>query len=129
MPCWPRRAGWHRTMRTSRRPWRGRASGRPAPPAPGPPRPSPRARPGAPVPPGPVASRAFAAVAAARAEHDVLLESAALDAAIGSAVYAGNMVEAHRLADERVARLAPCQDDPMAGLELKDALHVATFCA
>ena len=39
------------------------------------------------------------------------------------------MVGAHRLAQQRLALLPSGRDDPAAGLELKDALHVATFCA
>ena len=39
------------------------------------------------------------------------------------------MVAAHRLAQQRLALLPTGRDDPATGLELKDALHVATFCA
>lgn len=77
--------------------------------------------------PSPDAVRA--ALAAAEAAKDVLFVSAALDAASATEIFRGNVVEAHRLACERVAQLMAWRDEPAAGLELKDALHVATFCA
>jgi predicted ATPase/DNA-binding CsgD family transcriptional regulator len=70
-----------------------------------------------------------AALAAARAVPDAVLESGALDALIAATIFGGDVVEAHRLAQQRLALLPPWRDDPAAGLELKDALHVATFCA
>ena len=57
-----------------------------------------------------------------------MLESSALDSLIASEIFAGTIVEAHRLAIERVARLTSWHD-PAQGLEIKDALHVAAFCA
>jgi hypothetical protein len=72
---------------------------------------------------------AQAALAAARAVDDVVLESSALDAACSAALGEGDVVEAHRRAQERVARLLYWRDEPAAGLELKDALHVAAYSA
>jgi len=77
----------------------------------------------------PTLASAQAALAAARAVPDAVLESGALDALIAATIFGGDVVEAHRLAQQRLALLPPWRDDPAAGLELKDALHVATFCA
>ena len=77
----------------------------------------------------PSMASARAALDAARSVPDAVLESGALDALIAAAIFGGDVVTAHRLAQQRLARLAPWRDDPAAGLELKDALHVATFCA
>ena len=70
-----------------------------------------------------------AALSAASAVGDELLVSAALDAAIGDAVEDGRVVDASRLAGQRVRRLLSRPLDPATGLELKDACHVAVFCA
>jgi predicted ATPase/DNA-binding CsgD family transcriptional regulator len=78
--------------------------------------------------PGP--ERAQAALEAARAVGDPILESSALDALIAADIFRLDMITAHRLAMERVKRLRAMRtDDPPTGLELKDALHVAVFCA
>ena len=78
---------------------------------------------------GPTMASAQAALDAARSVPDAVLESGALDALIAATIFSGDVVGAHRLAQQRVALLPSGQDDPAAGLELKDALHVATFCA
>jgi hypothetical protein len=77
----------------------------------------------------PTKARAQAALDAARSVPDAVLESGALDALIAAAIFSGDVVGAHRLAQQRLALLPSGRDDPAAGLELKDALHVATFCA
>jgi hypothetical protein len=78
--------------------------------------------------PGP--ERAQAALEAARTVGDPILESSALDALTAAEIFRLDMITAHRLAVERVKRLrATRTDDPATGLELKDALHVAAFCA
>jgi predicted ATPase/DNA-binding CsgD family transcriptional regulator len=77
----------------------------------------------------PTLASAQAALDAARSVPDAVLESGALDALIAASIFHGDVVEAHRLAQLRLARLPSWRDDPAAGLELKDALHVATFCA
>ncbi|MDT4996413.1 MAG: hypothetical protein QOD45_481, partial [Pseudonocardiales bacterium] len=76
----------------------------------------------------PTPKRAEAALRRARAVGDPVLESSALDAASAGELFAGQVVRAHRLALERVERLASW-DEPPAALEVKDALHVATFCS
>jgi hypothetical protein len=48
---------------------------------------------------------------------------------IAASLAEGDVIRAHRLAQGRLAALPPWREDPAAGLELKDALHVATFCA
>lgn len=73
--------------------------------------------------------RGITAVARAREVGDPWLESAALDAATMDLVRDGDVMAAHRLAGERVAGILSRQDDPAAGLEIKDALHNAVFCA
>ena len=78
---------------------------------------------------GPTMASAQAALDAARSVPDAVLESGALDALIAATIFGGDVVGAHRLAQQRVALLPSGRDDPAAGLELKDALHVATFCA
>jgi predicted ATPase/DNA-binding CsgD family transcriptional regulator len=80
-------------------------------------------------PDGQTQTGAHLALERARAVQDVLLESAAIDAVTGELVLGGDIIGAHRLAVERVARLMADYDDPAAGLELKDALHSAVFCA
>ena len=77
----------------------------------------------------PTMASAQAALDAARAVPDAVLESGALDALIAATIFSGDVVGAHRLAQQRLALLPSGRDDPAAGLELKDALHVATFCA
>jgi predicted ATPase/DNA-binding CsgD family transcriptional regulator len=77
----------------------------------------------------PTMARARLALDAARSVPDAVLESGALDALIAATIFSGDVVGAHRLAQQRLARLPSTRDDPAAGLELKDALHVATFCA
>jgi hypothetical protein len=79
---------------------------------------------------GPNAEQAAAAVATARALAEPVLESAALDALIGAALFRLDIPTAHRLAEDRVAALRQWDvRDPATALEVKDALHVATFCA
>jgi predicted ATPase/DNA-binding CsgD family transcriptional regulator len=75
------------------------------------------------------AGRGAAALARAREVQDKWLESAAMDAATVELLRGGEVIAAHRLADQRVAGLLPHQHDLAAGLELKDALHNAVFCA
>jgi hypothetical protein len=65
----------------------------------------------------------------ARATGDVLLESAALDLVTDEVLRRGAVQEAARLAAERVALLGDAGSDPARSLEVKDALHVAVFCA
>ena len=78
--------------------------------------------------PGP--ERARAALEAARAVGDPILESSALDALIAAEIFRLDMTTAHRLTVKRVERLRTARaDDPATGLELKDALHVSVFCA
>ena len=48
---------------------------------------------------------------------------------MGAALADGDVVGAHLLTRRRLAELPSWRVDPAAGLELKDALHVATFCA
>jgi hypothetical protein len=79
--------------------------------------------------PRPAPERAQAALGMARAAGDRLLESSALDAVTSSEILRGNIVRAHQLSIVRVGLLASAADEPAAGLELKDALHVASFCA
>jgi predicted ATPase/DNA-binding CsgD family transcriptional regulator len=76
----------------------------------------------------PTPKNAEAALRLARAAGDAVLESSALDAVTASELFSGQVVRAHRVAVERVERLGSWHDPP-AALELKDALHVATFCA
>jgi hypothetical protein len=73
--------------------------------------------------------QAMRALAAAREVNDRQLMSAALDAASNERIHAGDVVGAHRLAVQRVEQLLARPDEPTAGLEIKDALHVAAFCA
>jgi predicted ATPase/DNA-binding CsgD family transcriptional regulator len=73
--------------------------------------------------------RAVDALDAARDLNDSLLVSAALDAACNERIHEGDVVAAYRLAVQRVERLMARPDQPNAGLEIKDALHVAAFCA
>jgi tetratricopeptide (TPR) repeat protein len=73
--------------------------------------------------------RATRALHAASEVNDNQLVSAALDAACNERIHAGDVVGAHRLAVQRVERLMERPDEPTAGLEIKDALHVAAFCA
>ena len=78
----------------------------------------------------PAPEQATRVVAAARAVGDPILESSALDSLISAMLFAFDIQAAHALAQERVARLrALGAVDPATALELKDALHVATFCA
>jgi hypothetical protein len=77
----------------------------------------------------PTRDSALAALDAARSVGDHVLESSALDALAAAALFTGDVAEAHRIAQRRLARVAGWRDDPAVGLELKDALHVATFCA
>ncbi len=60
---------------------------------------------------------------------NVLLQSAAMDAACGDLIFAGDLAGARQLAIQRVARLLTRQYDPAGGLELKDALHMGVLCA
>jgi len=77
--------------------------------------------------PGP--ERAQAALELARAAGDLLLESSALDAVASSEILGADVVRAYHVSIERVRLLASLPDEPAAALELKDALHVASFCA
>ncbi|MDQ1674688.1 MAG: hypothetical protein QOC98_3250 [Frankiaceae bacterium] len=73
--------------------------------------------------------RAMSALDRASRVGDEQLVSAALDAATGERIHTGDVIGAHRLSVQRVERLTASPDSPGAGLELKDALHVATFTA
>ena len=77
----------------------------------------------------PPSAAAAAAFDAARRVGDAVLQSSALDGMIAAALAEGDVVGAHLLAERRLAALPPWREEPAAGLELKDALHVATFCA
>ncbi len=73
---------------------------------------------------------AVAAVAAARAAGDPVLVSAGLEAVSAAATRAGRLREAHRVATERIALLPLLpRDDPYAGPEIVDALHMAATYA
>jgi hypothetical protein len=73
--------------------------------------------------------RAMSALDQARLVDDEQLVSAAMDAATSERIHTGDVIGAHRLSVQRVERLTALPDSPVAGLELKDALHVATFTA
>ena len=73
--------------------------------------------------------RAMSALDQALRVNDSQLVSAALDAATNERIHTADVIGAHRLAVQRVERLTALPDTPSAGLELKDALHVATFTA
>jgi predicted ATPase/DNA-binding CsgD family transcriptional regulator len=73
--------------------------------------------------------RAMDALNQARLVDDDQLESAAMDAATSELIHSGDVIAAHRLSVQRVELLTALPDSPAAGLELKDALHVATFTA
>ncbi|MDX6365062.1 MAG: hypothetical protein QOK30_138 [Nocardioidaceae bacterium] len=73
--------------------------------------------------------RAMTALDQARLVNDEQLVSAAMDAATSERIHTGDVIGAHRLSVQRVERLTALRDRPVAGLELKDALHVATFTA
>jgi tetratricopeptide (TPR) repeat protein len=77
----------------------------------------------------PTQATAEVAFDAAHAIGDAVLESGALDGMTSAALFDGDVVRAHELARRRLAVLPGWRDDPAVGLELKDALHVATFCA
>ena len=77
----------------------------------------------------PSLERARWALEAAQRVDDLLLESAALDALTAAHLFRREVVLAYELALRRVDRLRLAADDPSAALEVKDALHVATFCA
>jgi predicted ATPase/DNA-binding CsgD family transcriptional regulator len=77
----------------------------------------------------PPRDRALAALDSSRAVADPLLESAAMDALTAALLFEDDVVGAHEVAQERLARLAGWRDDPAVGLELKDALHTGVFCA
>jgi predicted ATPase len=77
----------------------------------------------------PPSAVAAAALDAARNVGDAVLESSALDSMTAAALAEGDVVRAHLMAQGRLTALPPWREDPAAGLELKDALHVATFCA
>ncbi|SCL46534.1 Predicted ATPase [Micromonospora citrea] len=73
---------------------------------------------------------AAAALAAARSAGDPVLVSAALEAVSVAATTAGRLREAHRVTGERIALLPSLpRDDPYAGVEIVDALHMAAGCA
>ncbi|MET7971415.1 LuxR C-terminal-related transcriptional regulator [Micromonospora sp. NPDC005305] len=73
---------------------------------------------------------AAAALAAARAAGDPVLISASLDAVGGAAGRAGRLREAHRVTGERIALLPELsRDDPSAGVEIVDAVHMAATWA
>jgi len=72
--------------------------------------------------------RAQAAVAMAIESGDLDLESSARDALVVRYL-ATSMTDAHHAAQERVQRTVDWRGGPAAGLELKDALHVAVFTA
>ncbi|MET8909038.1 LuxR C-terminal-related transcriptional regulator [Micromonospora sp. NPDC004551] len=73
---------------------------------------------------------AAAAVAAARAAGDPVLVSAGLEAVSAAATRAGRLREAHRVAGERITLLPRLpRDDPYAGPEIVDALHMAATYA
>ncbi|MFG3713747.1 ATP-binding protein [Micromonospora sp. NPDC049460] len=73
---------------------------------------------------------AAAAVAAARAVGDPVLVSAGLEAVSAAATKARRLREAHRVAGERIALLPTLpRDDPYAGPEIVDALHMAATYA
>ncbi|GHJ54206.1 hypothetical protein Nm8I071_35130 [Nonomuraea sp. TT08I-71] len=73
---------------------------------------------------------AAAALAAARAAGDPVLISASLDAVSGAAGRAGRLREAHRLTGERIALLPELsRDDPSAGVEIVDTIHMAASYA
>jgi hypothetical protein len=65
----------------------------------------------------------------ARLVNDEQLVSAAMDAVTSQRIHTGDVIGAHHLSVQRVERLTALPDSPVAGLELKDALHVATFTA
>ncbi|MFD2767189.1 ATP-binding protein [Micromonospora eburnea] len=73
---------------------------------------------------------AATAVAAARRAGDTVLVSAALEAVSAAATRRGRLREAHQVAGERLALLpALPRDDPYAGPEIVDALHMAVTYA
>jgi predicted ATPase/DNA-binding CsgD family transcriptional regulator len=81
-------------------------------------------------PPGtPPSAAAAVALDAARRIGDAVLESSALDGMMSAALADGDVIRAYLLGQRRLVALPPWRKDPAAGLELKDALHVATFCA
>lgn len=73
--------------------------------------------------------RGLAALERARGVGDVLLESAAMDAACADLIFAGDLPGAKQLAIQRAARLLTHEYDPAGALELKDALHTGVSCA
>jgi hypothetical protein len=73
--------------------------------------------------------RAMSALDRARLVNDEQLVSAAMDAVTSQRIHTGDVIGAHHLSVQRVERLTALPDSPVAGLELKDALHVATFTA
>jgi hypothetical protein len=77
----------------------------------------------------PSGRRALLALEAARAAGDPALESSALDALIAAALFAGDVVQAHRAAQQRLRGITRWRAEPAQGLELKDGLHMATLCA
>src|SRR5690242_3224015 len=79
--------------------------------------------------PRPAPDRARRALALARKSGDLLLESSALDAVTSSDILSGRIVAAYQRAIERVTLLGELADQPAGALEVKDALHVACFCA
>ncbi|MET9023470.1 LuxR C-terminal-related transcriptional regulator [Actinopolymorpha sp. NPDC004070] len=70
------------------------------------------------------------AVGAARVAGDPVLISACLDAVSAAAVRAGRLREAHLVSGERLPLVAAmARDDPAAGAEIADALHMAVTYA
>ncbi|MDT4911704.1 MAG: hypothetical protein QOC66_832 [Pseudonocardiales bacterium] len=74
-------------------------------------------------------ARADAALAAARAVHDPVLVSSALDAMMLTRIVAGDVPGAAAAEAARVAPLLSLADQPRGALELKDALHTAAFAS
>jgi predicted ATPase/DNA-binding CsgD family transcriptional regulator len=79
--------------------------------------------------PRPAPERAQYALELARNSGDLLLESSALDAMTSSDILSAQIMRAYRRSTERVRLVATLAEQPAGGLELKDALHVASFCA
>ncbi|MGW0228626.1 ATP-binding protein [Actinopolymorpha singaporensis] len=70
------------------------------------------------------------AVTAARAADDPVLVSACLDAVSAAAIRAGRLREAHHVSGERLPLVDEmARDDPAAGAEIADALHMAVTYA
>jgi predicted ATPase/DNA-binding CsgD family transcriptional regulator len=79
--------------------------------------------------PRPARERAQYALELARTSGDLLLESSALDAMTSSDILSAQIIRAYGRSIERVRLVATLAEQPAGGLELKDALHVASFCA